>query len=341
MSENKTITYKEFKPENLTFTKFEENDRSNGQLVSFPRYVHEGKEVRVEIQTPWIDLDMYGIPTLNEKTKNYYKTDKDRAHLRLPLDLSKPEIAEFANKLKAIDKTNNDPETSKKLLGKNSKKYTYQTIFREALVQQNDDDDDEDDAPKKPSKTSTITKLPYMKGKLDVEYGTDNIKTKVFNSVIEDPNEGEKRKRTPIEVTTVDDICSVVKYKSRIRCVLKPFKGWAHPVSKKDPEFGIGWKVVRIEVDNVQFSQSSTNDSNEFIDSDTEDELPKVSSQPKKVEAVSKNDDTDESDSSDSEEAVLAPSQPKIVEVDSSDDESEDEAPPPPKTTKKSVKSKK
>jgi len=262
----------------------------------------------------------------------------------LPLDLSKSDIAEFANKLKAVDKTNNDPETTKKLLGKNAKKYTYQSIFREALVQQNDDDDD-DDAPKKPSKTSTITKLPYMKGKLDIEYGTDNIKTKVFNSVLEDPNEGEKRKRTPIEVTTVDDICSVVKYKSRIRCVLKPFKAWAHPVSKKDPEFGIGWKVVRIEVDNVQFSQSSTNDSNEFIDSDTEDELPTVTQSKKtetvfKVEAEPKVDD--DSDSSDSEEAVLAPVHQKIVEVDSSDDDSEDETPPPPKTTKKSVvKSKK
>jgi len=333
MSENKTITYKDFNPENLTFTKFEENDRSNGQLVSFPRYVHEGREVRVEIQTPWIDLDMYGIPTLNDKTKNYYKTDKDRAHLRIPLDLSKPDIADFANKIKTVDKIINDSETSKKLLGKNSKKYTYQSIFREAQIQQTDDDDE--DTSKVVTKTS-VTKLPYMKGKLDIEYGTDNIKTKVFNSVLEDSNESEKRKRTPIEVTTVDDICSVVKYKSRIRCVLKPFKGWAHPVSKKDPEFGIGWKVIRIEVDNVQMNQSSLNDSNEFIDSDSEDELPKITSQSQSKVEPTRSKIEEDSDSSDSEEVILTTTQQKIVEVESSSDESEDET-PPPKTTKKKV----
>jgi hypothetical protein len=339
MTENKTITYKEFNPENLTFTKFEENDRSNGQLVSYPRYVHQGREVRIEIQTPWIDLDMYGVPTLNEKTKNYYKSDKDRAHLRLPLDLSKPDIFEFAEKIKIIDAINSDPENVKKLLGKNAKKYTYQPIFREALIQQNDDDDDED-VPKKSSKLSSIIKLPYMKGKLDIEYGTDNIKTKIFNSILENPNESEKRKRTQIEVSTVDDVCSIVRYKSKIRCVLKPFKGWAHPTSKKDPEFGIGWKVVRIEVDDVQTSQSSNNDSNEFIDSDSEEELPKIASlQINKTEVLkSVESSSDESDSSDGEEVMVA-SQTKIVEVDSSDD-SEDEAPPPPKLTRTKTTSK-
>ena len=66
-----------------------------GQLVSYPSY-NSGS---LYLQFPWIKLYTYGIPRLGE----YYKTDDDRSHLRLPLDLSIPEIADFVNKIKAID----------------------------------------------------------------------------------------------------------------------------------------------------------------------------------------------------------------------------------------------
>ena len=66
------------------------------------------------------------------------------------------------------------------LLGKKFKKYKYQPIFREGQDQVNDDSDDETtvkkDAPPRPA---------YMKVKLDTTWPDNEVKTQVFNSVLD------------------------------------------------------------------------------------------------------------------------------------------------------------
>ena len=324
-----TVNYSEFNPANLSFTRLEENERSNGQLIGYQRFSHSGKDnSTLELQFPWIKLTTYGVPTLNEKTKNYYKTDADRAHIRLPLDTEISEISVMVEKIKAIDTMMADPENAKKLLGKNYKKYKYSPIFREAIVPQLDDDgsDSEEDTKKKEVKP-VANKPPYIKLKLDLSWPDNNVKTKIFSSELD--VESNKRSRTKIDVTTIDEVASIIRYQSNIRCIAKPFKAWAHPITKKDPEYGIGWKVIRVEVDKVEGSSvyKSMYESENFIDSDTEEELPQV----KQVHAA------EESDESDEDEPVIQ-TQQKIVEVESSDEEEEEEEevkpPPPPKKTK-------
>ena len=360
-TQNITTNYTEFIPANLTFTKLEENDRSNGQLIGYPRYSSNGSESSIEIQLPWIKLITYGVPTINDKTKKYYKTDNDRAHLRLPLDLQNPEVLDFTNKFKALDAIMADPEMAKKLLGKNAKKYKYQPIYREAQVAQVDDDDDSEEDTKKSSKKDkkpTFNKPPYIKLKLDLTWPDSNVKTKVFESLLDTTT--NKRTRTKVEISSVDDFANIVRYLSTIRCIIKPFKIWGHPTSKKDPEYGIGWKVVRVEVEKLASNSNfKSSNSDSFIDSDSEDEIPKINKQVdtsnKQVDTITKqvdtininkddeSDDESDDDSSD-EEFVMASTNNnttnKIVEVDSSDDSDEEEVQKPVKQVIKKVANK-
>ena len=302
------INYTEFEPENLTFTKLEENERTNGQLIGFPRYKKNGADIQLEIQLPWLKLFTYGVPQLNQ----FYKTDAERANLRIPLDLNDEAVADFANKLKQIDSMMSSPEVMETLLGKKSKKYKYQPLYREAATQE-EDSDEETDKKKKPS----APRPPYFKLKLKLSYPDKKIESKVFET--EENKETGKKSRTKVEIGSIDDFANKIRYQSVVRCIMKPFKIWAHPLSKKDPEFGISCRLERIEVDKASInggSYQSVYESENFIDSD--DELPKISDLKAPI--------ADDSDSD--EKMVKPPGKEKIVEVnsdDSSDDSSDDE----------------
>jgi hypothetical protein len=322
-STSNTVNYTDFNPADLKFTKLEENERSNGQLVGYPRYSKNGVEIPLDIQLPWIKLFTYGVPQLNQ----FYKTDGDRSHLRVPLDLSDPTVAEFADKLKQIDSIMSSPEMMETLLGKKAKKYKYQPIYREGQTPEDEsDDEDNKDKKKKPS----APRPPYFKLKLKLSYPDKIVESKVFES--DEAHDTKKRTRTKLEVSTIDDFAKYVRYQSKIRCVAKPFKIWAHALSKKDPEFGISFRLERVEVDKASISGSykSVFDSENFIDSD--DELPKISNLTVNEKVNSKGDSSD--DSSD-DEKVTKP-QTKIADVPS-DDSSDDEivTKPPVKNTKK------
>jgi hypothetical protein len=320
-----TINYTDFNPVNLKFTKLEENDRSNGQLVGYPRYNRNGIEIPLEIQLPWIRLFTYGVPQLNQ----FYKTDNDRAHLRLPLDLNIPEIAEFAEKLKQIDAIMGSPEMMESLLGKKSKKYKYQPLYRESIIQEEDSDEENEVKKKK----SSEPRPPYFKLKLKLSYPDKKVESKIFES--EETSTG-KRVRTKMDASTIDEFAHFVRYKSLIRPVMKPFKIWAHPLSKKDPEFGISCRLERIEVDKASISglYNSTYESETFIDSENDEELPlnnlKIDSKLNNYddssddEVITKPSGKDDNQSdSDLEESNLPKLQKTIAQVDS--DESDEE----------------
>jgi hypothetical protein len=338
-SQEKITNYTEFNASKLNFTKLEENERSNGQLIAYPRYTSGESEISLDLQLPWMKLSTYGIPTLNEKTQKYYKSDADRAHLRLPLDLSNPEVADFVSRLQELDTIMTSPEMCDKLFdpevfGTKAKKYKYSPIYRESEFIPN---------PKNPS---ALQKPPYIKLKLDTIWPDNEIRTKIFISELDSVT--NKRTRTKAEgIRTVDDFAAIIKWQSTIRCIVRPFKMWAHPVTKKDPEFGIGLKLMRIEVEKVANVYKSVQESDNFIDSDSDDDLPAIASvsinntdtanKPKDIVDV----DSDDSDDSDFEAQKPAPAKTQqsapsqIVEVDS--DDSDEDVEPTPKSVAKLV----
>jgi len=320
-----TVTnYTDFKPENLSSTKLEENERSNGQLIGYPRYKIDGSEKKLELQLPWKVLDAYGIPVLNERTKKFFPTEASRAHIRYPLGGITDEEKEVESKFRELDKIFSSEEKKKELFGASKgKKYEYTPIVRDP--QEASVDDEDELVTKKDNDKPPPYKPAYTKFKLDLEWPDNKVKTKVFESVLD--QETGKRTRNKVDVETIDDIASVVRYKSNVRCIVAPVKFWAHPSSKKDPQYGIVWKLLRVEVDKVPGMDlyKSIVESENFIDSDTEEELPKIKVESKVVEFK------EEEESDDDEEEAVKDLKSPIAEVDSSDDDEEDLPPPPPK----------
>ena len=134
-----TTNYSDVDVSRLGFTDLEENTRSKGQKIAYPRYDHQsnGSDSPLFIQFPWVNLNSYGIPRIGE----YYSDDSQRAFVKIPLDQSIPEIKQFSELLQAIDEKIGSDEFKEKMFGAKASKYEYQPIYR--LPQEEDEDADE------------------------------------------------------------------------------------------------------------------------------------------------------------------------------------------------------
>jgi hypothetical protein len=353
MSVNKakdmTVKYNDVEVGRISSTELQENERSKGQKIAYPRYDHPtlGHDQALMMQFPWIRLETYGVPRAGE----YYKNDSDRAFVKVPLNDSVSEVSELVEKLKEIDAYFASEEFASKLLGKKWNKYTYQPIFREATVSQDDDDDESSN-----KKKSNLPKFPYLKLKIDTEYGSGSIKTKVFRSEMVDG----KRQRTEVtDMSSVDDFARVVSFQSNFRPIVRLVKFWAQPLTKKDPTWGATFKIIKAEVEPSAKGNSMYKDymnSDAFLDSDDESAQPvtkKSTETTKKVAHVESDNDSvseeetkpvtktpvkkvaqvesdDDSESEEESKPVVKTPVKKVAQVESDDDDSEDDKPAPP-----------
>jgi hypothetical protein len=315
MSTQQTTTkFQDFNASDLSFTKFEENERSKAQNLAFPRFK---ESQRLMLQGPWIDMNAYGVPQLGE----YYKTDKDRAFIKIPLDLNNPEVKEFYEKLQSIDELMSSKEFKAQQFGDKAKKYKYAYPICRVPI---DDDEDED------KKKSKYPRPPYMKVKLDATWPETKILTQVFTSVMKDG----KREREKQEVESVDDFANVVRYLSKIRPIISPVKAWCEKKGKMGKDFleyGITFKLVKVEVEphvgnSSNLSSYMNNDA--FIDSDDEDaDKPKFQGKPAAATAkitlplIKNKKESDDEDEEDEEEEK---------EESEAEEESEEEPEPEP-----------
>lgn len=225
--------------ENITAT----SKKKTSQVIWFPLY--KGKRSPM-IQLPSIELTSYGIPSRCD----FYKDDYQRQFIKLPLDVTKPETASFVSWLQDLDNKLNKKEVKEKIFGKKNPKCSYQTVLRIPMT--------EDGKPKP-------DKLPYIKVKLMTKYPTYDITTSV---VVKKGDE----KILIDDVKTVNDMVEIVKYKSKVKCLLIPSKLWIIPPSGGDAVFGLSFKLSKILVEHppekVITKESLIAD---FLDSDKED----------------------------------------------------------------------
>lgn len=326
MSNNKakdlTVNYVDVDVARISSTELQENERSKGQRIAYPRYHHPvlGENQALMMQFPWIRLETYGVPRAGE----YFKSDADRSFVKVPLNSSIPEVAALIEKVKELDAYFASEDFASKLLGKKWNKYTYQPIYRETNVQQGDDSEEEGTA-----KKDVEVKLPYLKLKIDTEYGSNAIKTQVFRSETVDG----KRVRTEVtDLACLDDFTKLVSYQSNFRPITRLVKFWAQPLTKKDPIWGATLKIAKAEVEpsakgNGLYKQYMNADA--FLDSDEEGEV-KVAASPSKTPAKKTVEVESEDDSEEEVEVPVAKvttsSVKQTVQVES-DDESEEEKP--------------
>lgn len=331
-SKDLTLAYTEVDSSKLSFTKLEENDRSKGQKIAYPRYDHPrlGVDKDLIIQLPWIKLTSYGIPRNDE----YHPDDSKRGYIKVPLDQSIQEVSEFSKMLQSIDAELGSEKYKQLWFGSQASKYTYTSLFRIP----------DEDASSKKDKKNQGPKLPYMKIKLDTTYPDNRVKTVVFNSV----QKGNKRERTLLDdITDIDSLARHVSFLSTVRLIIRPIKLWA--TSNPSKTYGLTFKVLKIEVEPSEKSKSQLkeymNDTNTFLDSDDEESTqPEVNKPVTKQPEVNKSTkqstkqvaQVDSDSESDVEDLV---SKTKPVKIESSDEESDEEVKPTPKKQPAKVES--
>ncbi len=306
-----TIKYSDVETNRMSSTEIQENDRSKGQKIAYMQYNHPkfGSDQPLIIQAPWIRIENYGVPKMGE----YFKSDSDRAFVKIPLNESIPESAELIKMFIKFDELFSSKEFCQHLFGKKYDKYIngYVPIYRKPVL--NDEEDNDDDSKKKLSK-STIPKYPYMKVKIDTDYTTGEIKTKLYRSEMINT----KRIRTELqEIKTIDDFAHIVCWNCNFRPIIRFVKFWAQPLTKKDPTWGVTFKIIKAEVEPPTKGNSLYKDymnSDAFLDSDEETPNTHVPVSTKKVKQI----ESDESD-----EKPKSPK--KVTQVES--DDSEDEKP--------------
>ena len=321
-----TTNYTDVNVSQVNFTDLEENTRSKGQRISYIRYTNPdtGSEVPLFIQFPWIHLSSYGVPKLGE----YYSDDAQRSFVKVPLDQSVPEVKQLSDMLRKLDDKLGSTEFKEKMFGNKASKYEYQPIFR--MPQEEDEDS------KKDLKKDYGPRHPYMKLKIDTTYPDNQVRSIVFTSVMD----GSKRIRTKVDsVKTIDDFSSHVCWMSRIRPIARPVKLWAQAPNKKDPTYGLTFKIAKTEVEPPAKNNSNVKqylESDAFLDSDEESDTVHTVAPTKQVAKqatpqVVKGKQVAQVDSdSESEDEVpltrTASSKPSVKKVQS-DSESEDEVP--------------
>ena len=287
-----TTKYSDFDAERLTFTDLEENERSKGQLIAYPRYNHPtlGEDKPLFIQGPWMKLFTYGIPSLGE----YYADDSQRGFVKVALDFSDPEVKKMVDEFIKLDEELGSDEFMQKAFGKKASKYKYQPVIR---IPEEDDEGN--------------TKSPYMKLKLDTSWPDGNVLTQLFKSELVDG----KRVREKVEVSTVTEVAKHLSYMTKYRPVFRPVKMWGHNSKMPKPEYGVVFKLLKAEFEpnsNGSSSYQDYLDGDAFIDDD-DDEVETtdpVKSEPETVftttkkssKAVELDDDDDDSDN-DSDES--------------------------------------
>ena len=326
-----TTNYTDVNVQQLNFTDLEDNVRSKGQKIAYIRYTDKtNNEIPLFIQFPWVYLGSGGIPRIGE----YYTDDSQRGFVKVPLDQSIPEVKKFSEMLQQIDEKTGSDAFKEKMFGTKASKYQLQPIFR--LPQ-------EDDGPKDPSKKDYGPKHPYMKLKVDMTYPDNKVKSIVFKSVL-DAN--GKRVRTKVnDIVTIDDIAAQICFMCKFRAIGRPVKLWAQAPNKKDPTYGLTFKMSKVEVEPPTKIKSNVKqylESDEFLDSDDSDteetiKMIETTSIASKVKPVAKQGVAEvdsESDSDDSDEEVKTVAKQIEESDDDDDDESDEEVKPVKKVTK-------
>jgi len=256
-----TVKYTDFNLANLTFSTPEENKKTpeitKYQLMSLPTYTIDGESSMPSVQGPWTLLDYYGFPSKTDRdgkprlnTAGQPLSEIERGKLKVPFNFDVPESKALYDLLVSIDKK--CAAEREQIFGdkKKANAYVYQPIVRRAVL----DPDADENAPEKPD---------YFVIKLDFENGTKLLRTELWMN--------EDRKRSQIQVTSLDDLQKYLRYKCEFRPIFTFCKLFSSKGANSDGKrtYGIGLKLKMVEVKPMKATSEKKDVF--FIDSDSED----------------------------------------------------------------------
>jgi hypothetical protein len=232
---------------------YQDTDAKVPQKHGFIRYDSK----IVYFQTPELVLRTYGIPKFNEQ---YHKKDEDRAFVKIPLDDTHPGGKAMLEKFRELDSFFRGKQ--EQLFGKKANEYEYKELVKEP--QQDDESDVEEKKEETKSKYPPLPKLPFLKAKIDFDYTSKAMKTKL--SLVDDQGSVSE----PV-VQHIDDIAQHLRLNSEYRLVLAFSKHWAQKKAISGKKlWGITLKVRRVRVKSRPVLQK-TGPQDDFVDSDSEE----------------------------------------------------------------------
>ncbi len=322
----------EFDVKHLSFTIATKKPNDSSNVVAYPSYKGE----RFVMKFPKIVISHYGIPNDDQ----YHKTPESREFCQLPLDPSIEANKDFIESLKAIDDYMRTPEFKKKYLGNKSDKFNLSPCIHTPNVEPG-----EKTASGKPK-----INMPSLKIRFSKNYETNKIDCEFYKSTMVD---GAK---TNVLIEDTDDIDSIKKkalpYKSEVVFIGIATKLWSMPGTSK---YGLSWKAIKalVELPSGSSFDASKITINDFLDSDDDVKVVKVSKPMAKLAADEDDDDDDEEEdekkeekkpetkpskktqkfeSDEEEEVVVKPSAKvetkitkKVQQIESDDDDDEDD----------------
>ena len=226
---------------NLTFTELDtKNERSKSQAICYPNYEYiPNVKKNFIFKTGPIKLVQYGITAINEKTKQWIKSDKDREYVRIPYNPEDPNSVALFKMLEEADEVARSQQAT--IFGTKSSQYKYVPLVKEPS-EATEEENDEEEQPKKSDKPKE-PKMKFCKVKLDAEYTEEReITTAVFVDGNTEPLDNIK---------TVSDVAEHVTWQSTVRFIIMMNKLWAEKIPKKkgeQKEFGITMKCMQLEV---------------------------------------------------------------------------------------------
>ncbi|NDB84633.1 MAG: hypothetical protein EB127_18310 [Alphaproteobacteria bacterium] len=329
-SEVMVVKPSEFDVKHLSFTIATKKPNDSSNVVAYPSYKGE----RFVMKFPKIVISHYGIPNDDQ----YHKTPESREFCQLPLDPSIEANEDFIESLKAIDDYMRTSEFKKKYLGDKGDKFELSPCIHTPDVKPG-----EKTASGKPK-----INIPSLKIRFSKNYETNKIDCEFYKSTMVD---GAK---TNVLIEDTDDIDSIKKkalpYKSEVVFIGIATKMWSMPGTKK---YGLSWKAIKalVELPSGSSFDASKITINDFLDSDDDVKVVKVSKPMAKLAADEDDDDDEEEEkeeekkpetkpskktqkfeSDEEEEVVVKPSTKvetkitkKVQQIESDDDDDDDE----------------
>jgi hypothetical protein len=327
-SEVMVVKPSEFDVKHLSFTIATKKPNDSSNVVAYPSYKGE----RFVMKFPKIVISHYGIPNDDQ----YHKTPESREFCQLPLDPSIEANEDFIESLKAIDDYMRTSEFKKKYLGDKGDKFELSPCIHTPDVKPG-----EKTASGKPK-----INIPSLKIRFSKNYETNKIDCEFYKSTMVD---GAK---TNVLIEDTDDIDSIKKkalpYKSEVVFIGIATKMWSMPGTKK---YGLSWKAIKalVELPSGSSFDASKITINDFLDSDDDVKVVKVSKPMAKLAADEDDDDDDDEEeekkpetkpskktqkfeSDEEEEVVVKPSTKvetkitkKVQQIESDDDDDDDE----------------
>ena len=302
---SKPVLYSKLDVSKVEFTQMDMKSEEAKKRMQFTSWIRYGDNNLV-FQTPEIQITSHGIPPKEGKDgKEWFKDEKDRSYIKLPLDETQDRVSKFKEMLMKFDK--HAEKNLKNIFGseKVAGHYLYNGVVK--TPQSNDeliDDDDEKEA--KPLKPD------YIKIKLDLNWDTGKCTTPVFVK-----NEAGKPEK--VAVDCISDLEKFFGYKSKVICVVMVNKVWAGKTkdqgSGKRP-CGITFKLKQISIDNSDRQSSGArqdfteyaiinengNDNEDEDENEVEDEVDEVEEDEEEAEDDEEAEDNDEAEDDEEEE---------------------------------------